>query len=197
MNLNVSSASQEGTTTAEKLQASEISLVNLWGGPNNDQHLDVLLASGVIRTLKPLEKHSGGNSSSDRAAECRRWCRAIEQLIHNPVGTDSDDEERLDGDDDDDDAKPIVGVQSQQRSLNSLIHNSSSGTTKSSSSPMSYSTSVTENSSRINNNNNKSGDIVNVVLRKGGQTVDSSMMHATVPTTANFTSNVISKSLLR
>ena len=183
----------EGTTTAEKLHASEISLVNLWGGPNNDQHLDVLLASGVIRTLKPLESGasnsstntSSSSSSSDRAAECRRWCRALEQLIHNPVGPDSDN----DNSDDDE-------VQSQQRqeSLNSLVHNSTSGRTKGSS-PMSYSTTITESSSKAigDTHTNTSGNIVNVVLRKGGQTVDSSMMHATVPT--SHTTTNISKSL--
>jgi hypothetical protein len=69
--LVVSMAVDDGSTTAERLAGSDLSLVNLWGGDAGDDNFDLLLTNGVLRSLR-------GQSREDS----RLWCQAIEELIH-------------------------------------------------------------------------------------------------------------------
>ena len=68
--LIISMAVEDGSTKADKLPASDLSLVNLWGGEGNDENFDILLTNGLLRSLK-----------ADSREESRKWCTAIEKLI--------------------------------------------------------------------------------------------------------------------
>jgi len=68
--LIVSMAVEDGSTKVDKIPVSDISLVNLWGGEGNDENFDILLANGVLRSLR-----------GESATESRQWCKAIEKMI--------------------------------------------------------------------------------------------------------------------
>lgn len=80
--LVISMTTSDGGTKAERLKASDLSLVNLWVGadtvPKNqtmseqNHCFDLLMTNGTLRSLQ-----------GDSVDVCKKWCQAIEQFIQN------------------------------------------------------------------------------------------------------------------